>query len=137
MTVTTDEPATVAKFAQYTHPERLVSTGWLAEKIGAGQVGSPGGIVLLESDEDVLLYDTGHIPGAVKIDWHTRPQRRGRPRLRRSRERSRGARPPQGHRRDDDGVFYGDKNNWWASYAFWVFQLFGFTTTPSCSTAAA
>lgn len=54
-----------AKFAEYAHPERLVTTQWLAEHLG-----QPG-LVVVESDEDVLLYETGHIPGAVKIDWHT------------------------------------------------------------------
>ena len=57
-------------FSSYAHPERLVSTEWLAEQIAAGAVGGPDGIVVLESDEDVLLYDTGHIPGALKLDWH-------------------------------------------------------------------
>ena len=51
------------KFAEYAHPERLVSTEWLAQRLG-----SPG-LVVVESDEDVLLYETGHIPGAVKVDW--------------------------------------------------------------------
>jgi len=54
-----------AKFAEYAHPERLVTTDWLAERLG-----QPG-LVVVESDEDVLLYETGHIPGAVKVDWHT------------------------------------------------------------------
>ena len=58
------------KISAYAHPERLVTTEWLAEQIAAGRVGGPDGIVLLESDEDVLLYETGHIPGALKIDWH-------------------------------------------------------------------
>ena len=51
-------------FAAYAHPERLVSTEWLADHLG------DEGLVVVESDEDVLLYETGHIPGAVKIDWH-------------------------------------------------------------------
>ena len=53
------------KLAAYAHPERLVTTAWLAEHLG------DEGLVVVESDEDVLLYDTGHIPGAVKVDWHT------------------------------------------------------------------
>src|SRR6476646_7563106 len=62
-------------FAAYAHPERLVSTDWLAEQLAAGRVGTDASsaaerIVVLESDEDVLLYDTGHIPGALKLDWH-------------------------------------------------------------------
>ncbi|MGO7983291.1 hypothetical protein ACC691_36155, partial [Rhizobium johnstonii] len=62
MTIETDANA---KFAAYAHPERLVTTQWLSEHLG-----EPG-LVVVESDEDVLLYETGHIPGAVKIDWHT------------------------------------------------------------------
>jgi thiosulfate/3-mercaptopyruvate sulfurtransferase len=59
-------------FAEYAHPEKLVTTDWLAEQIEAGRVGTgaPDSVALLESDEDVLLYDTGHIPGALKLDWH-------------------------------------------------------------------
>src|SRR5487761_2631478 len=54
-----------AKFQDYAHPEMLVSTEWLAEPL------DDPGLVVAESDEDVLLYETGHIPGAVKLDWHT------------------------------------------------------------------
>jgi 3-mercaptopyruvate sulfurtransferase SseA len=54
-----------AKLAEYAHPERLVTTEWLAKRLG-----SPG-LVVLESDEEDLPYVTGHIPGAVKIDWFT------------------------------------------------------------------
>ncbi|HEX5541187.1 MAG TPA: sulfurtransferase, partial [Micromonospora sp.] len=50
---------------QYADPQRLVTTEWLADHLGMD------GLVVVESDEDVLLYDTGHIPGAVKVDWHT------------------------------------------------------------------
>jgi thiosulfate/3-mercaptopyruvate sulfurtransferase len=52
------------KLTAYAHPERLVTTQWLADHLG-----EPG-LVVVESDEDVLLYDIGHIPGAVKVDWH-------------------------------------------------------------------
>jgi 3-mercaptopyruvate sulfurtransferase SseA len=51
------------KLRTFAHPERLVSTGWLVEHL------DDRGLVVAESDEDVLLYETGHIPGAVKIDW--------------------------------------------------------------------
>jgi thiosulfate/3-mercaptopyruvate sulfurtransferase len=80
--------------------------------------------VVVESDEDILLYEVGHIPGAVKVDWHTElndPVTRdyvdaeGFARLMRD----------KGIRRDDTVVFYGDKSNWWAAYALWVFSLFG------------
>lgn len=106
------------KFAAYAAPERLVSTGWLAEHL------DEPGLVVVESDEDVLLYETGHIPGAVKIDWHTElndPVVRdyvdghGFAALMRR----------KGISRDDTVVIYGDKSNWWAAYALWVFSLFG------------
>jgi len=112
------------KIAAYAHPERLVTTEWLAEQIDAGRVGGPDGIVLLESDEDVLLYDTGHIPGALKIDWHldlNDPV---------ARDYVDGARfaevmGSRGISRDTTVVIYGDKSNWWAAYALWVLSLFG------------
>jgi thiosulfate/3-mercaptopyruvate sulfurtransferase len=96
----------------------LVSTEWLAANKDLP------GLVVVESDEDVLLYETGHIPGAVKIDWHTDlndPVTRdyvdgeGFAKLL---SRS-------GISRDTTVVIYGDKSNWWASYALWVFKLFG------------
>ncbi len=106
------------KLAEYAHPERLVTTAWLAEHLG-----EPG-LVVVESDEDVLLYDVGHIPGAVKVDWHTElndPVTRdyvdGAGFARLCGER--------GISRDTTVVFYGDRNNWWATYALWVFSLFG------------
>lgn len=115
MAIETD-PST--DFADYAHPERLVSTGWLAEHRG-----EPG-LVVVESDEDVLLYETGHIPGAVKIDWHTDlndPVVRDYV----SGERFAELLGPKGIARDSTVVIYGDKNNWWAAYALWVFTLFG------------
>jgi thiosulfate/3-mercaptopyruvate sulfurtransferase len=107
-----------AKFAEYAHPERLVSTDWLASHLG-----EPG-LVVVESDEDVLLYETGHIPGAVKIDWHTElndPVVRDYV----SSERFAALLGSKGIARDTTVVIYGDKNNWWAAYALWVFTLFG------------
>ncbi|WP_196790775.1 sulfurtransferase [Motilibacter aurantiacus] len=106
------------KLAQYAHPERLVTTAWLAEHLG-----DPG-LVVVESDEDVLLYDTGHVPGAVKVDWHTELNDPV------SRDYVDGARfaelmAAKGIARDTTVVFYGDRNNWWAAYALWVFTLFG------------
>jgi len=107
-----------AKFAEYAHPERLVSTAWLAEHLG-----EPG-LVVVESDEDVLLYETGHIPGAVKIDWHLDLND---PVVRDYVDPERFAEllGSRGIARDTTVVIYGDKNNWWAAYALWVFTLFG------------
>lgn len=106
------------KISQYAHPEVLVSTEWLANHLGDEN------LVVVESDEDVLLYSTGHIPGAVKIDWHTDLND---PVLR---DYLQGAAfaallSSRGIRRDSTVVIYGDNKNWWASYALWVFKLFG------------
>jgi thiosulfate/3-mercaptopyruvate sulfurtransferase len=112
------------KIAEYAHPERLVTTEWLAEQIAAGAIGGPDGIVLLESDEDVLLYDTGHIPGAIKVDWHLDLNDP----LTRDYVDGAGFAKVMGSRgisRDTTVVIYGDKSNWWAAYALWVFSLFG------------
>jgi thiosulfate/3-mercaptopyruvate sulfurtransferase len=106
------------KLQAYAHPERLVTTAWLAEHL------DDPGLVVAESDEDVLLYDTGHIPGAVKIDWHTDLNDdvardyidgEGFAQMMRS----------KGITRDTTIVYYGDKFNWWAAYALWVSTLFG------------
>ncbi len=116
MPVTDHDPA--PRFAGYADPQVLVSTGWVADHL------DDPGLVVVESDEDVLLYETGHIPGAVKIDWHTELQHpvtrdyldgEGFAALMRR----------KGISRDDTIVFYGDKSNWWAAYALWVFALFG------------
>jgi len=109
---------TQPKFADYAHPEAIVSAGWVSQHLG-----TPG-LVLVESDEDVLLYEVGHIPGAVKIDWHTD--------LNDPIERDYidGAGFQKllsrlGISVDDTVVIYGDNKNWWATYALWVFKLFG------------
>ncbi|BDZ56277.1 sulfurtransferase [Agromyces marinus] len=82
------------------------------------------GLVVVESDEDVLLYETGHIPGAVKVDWHTELND---PVVRDylSGEQFAALLGGKGIAREDTVVIYGDKNNWWAAYALWVFALFG------------
>lgn len=106
------------ELAGYAHPERLVTTEWLEAHKGTE------GLVVLESNEDVLLYDTGHIPGAIKIDWHTelndpvvRDYLEG--------EAFADLMSRKGISRDDTIVIYGDKSNWWAAYTLWVFTLFG------------
>jgi len=102
----------------YARPEVLVSTQWVEEHRNDPKVR------LLESNEDVLLYETGHIPGAVKIDWVTDLND---PLVRDYVDRARFERllRAKGINNDTTIVFYGDKNNWWATYAFWVFRLFG------------
>lgn len=104
----------------YAHPEVLVSTEWVAQNL------KTSGIRLVESNEDVLLYSSGHIPGAVQVDWTADlndPLRRdyiGKDAFEALLSRI-GVTP------ETTVVFYGDKSNWWACYAFWVFQLFGHT----------
>ena len=104
----------------YAHPEALVSTEWVAAHLDDPK------IRLVESNEDVLLYDVGHIPGAVKIDWHTDLND---PVVRDyiNKEQFEALMSRLGIGNDTTVIFYGDKNNWWATYAFWVFQLFGHT----------
>lgn len=116
--MTVDYDTSSAKFAEYAEPGRLVSTDWLAAHLG-----EPG-LVVVESDEDVLLYETGHIPGAVKVDWHTELND---PVVRDYVDGAGFAEllSRKGISRDDTVVIYGDKNNWWAAYALWVFSLFG------------
>ncbi|AOY56026.1 sulfurtransferase [Candidatus Rhodoluna planktonica] len=106
------------KFAKYAHPEVLVSTEWLQQNLGTD------GLVVVESDEDVLLYEIGHIPTAVKIDWHTDLND---PVTRDYVEGPEFAKlmSQKGISRSSTVVIYGDKSNWWASYALWVFKLFG------------
>ncbi len=106
------------RFAGYAHPERLVSGEWLEAHLG-----TPG-LAIVESDEDVLLYETGHIPGAVKIDWHTDLND---PVTRDYVDGEAFARllGSKGITRETTVVLYGDKSNWWAAYALWVFTLFG------------
>jgi thiosulfate/3-mercaptopyruvate sulfurtransferase len=114
----TDIPAAIAAKG-YAHPEVLVSTAWLAEHLDDPT------LRILECDEDILLYDTGHIPGALKLDWHAElndPVVRDYV----DRERFQQLVRAKGIGPDTTVVFYGDKNNWWATYAFWVFRLFGF-----------
>jgi thiosulfate/3-mercaptopyruvate sulfurtransferase len=104
---------------QYAHPDALVSTDWLAQHLDDPSVR------VLESDEDVLLYDLAHIPGALKVDWHNDlndPVQRDYI----GREQFQALVRRLGIDENTTVVFYGDKNNWWATYALWVFELFGF-----------
>jgi len=110
MTETTD--------IHYAHPEMLVDTAWVAEHL------KDANVRVVESDEDILLYDQGHVPGAVMIDWVGDLNDRVR-RDYLGREGFERLCAAKGIGNDTTVVFYGDKNNWWACYALWVFQLFG------------
>lgn len=106
------------RFDQYANPDALVSTQWVADHK------DDDAVVLLESNEDVLLYETGHIPGAIKIDWHTELND---PVTRDFLDAEQFAQfaSAKGITPESTVVFYGDRSNWWAAYAFWVFTLFG------------
>jgi thiosulfate/3-mercaptopyruvate sulfurtransferase len=104
----------------YTHPEVLVSTDWVAAHL------SDPDVRIVESNEDTLLYASGHLPGAVHVDWTADlndPVRRDYIR----RKGFEALMSRIGVTPKTTVVLYGDKNNWWACYAFWVFQLFGHT----------
>ncbi len=104
----------------YANSDVLVSTEWVAQHL------HDPNIRIIESNEDPLLYPSGHIPGAVQVDWTTDlndPLRRDY--LDKAGFEKLASRI--GITNDTTVVFYGDKNNWWATYAFWVFQLFGHT----------
>jgi thiosulfate/3-mercaptopyruvate sulfurtransferase len=102
----------------YSDSEVLVSTSWVFQHLNDPLVR------VVESNEDQLLYSTGHIPGSVHIDWtldlndQVRRDYLGRKDFEELLSRL-------GIGNDTTVVFYGDKNNWWACYAYWVFQLFG------------
>ncbi|MBE7520030.1 MAG: sulfurtransferase [Thermoflexaceae bacterium] len=104
----------------YARPEVLVDTAWVAQHLNDATVR------IVESNEDPLLYPSGHIPGAVQVDWTTdlndqvRRDYIDRSAFERLMSRA-------GISNGTTVVFYGDKSNWWATYAFWIFQLFGHT----------
>ena len=104
----------------YAHPDALVSTDWVAAHLADPSVR------LIESNEDTLLYTSGHVPGAVHVDWTTDLNDQVR-RDYIAREGFEALMSRIGMTPDTIAVLYGDKNNWWACYAFWVFQLFGNT----------
>jgi thiosulfate/3-mercaptopyruvate sulfurtransferase len=103
---------------EYAHPEVLVSTTWLAANLQNPKVR------IVESDEDILLYEVGHIPGAVKLDWFTTLQDP----LRRdfvNKAQFETICRQNGITNDMLVVFYGDKSNWFACYTLWLFQYYG------------
>jgi len=105
--------------ADYAHPDVLVSTDWVAEHLDDTDT-----IRIVESDEDVLLYETGHLPNAVKIDWVGDLQDNVvRDFI--SADAFAALCAEKGIADDTTVVFYGDRNNWWACYAFWAFKLYG------------
>src|SRR5690606_38493723 len=115
---TTVQPDTNPAFADFAHPEVLVTTQWVADHLDDPNVR------ILESDEDIMLYEVGHIPGALKLDWLTQMQQEV------DRDfvdkagfealcNERGITPEM------TVVFYGVVNNWYATYGFWLFKYYG------------
>lgn len=102
----------------YVHPEAIVTTQWVADHLKEPH------IRIVESNEDILLYDTGHIPGAVHIDWRADLQDQTvRDYI--SPEQFAALCSRHGISKETTVVFYGDKSNWWSCYALWAFRLFG------------
>src|SRR6188768_219590 len=102
----------------YAHPDALVSTDWVEQHANDAKVR------VIESNEDTLLYSSGHVPGAVHVDWTSDLNDE----LRRdyiTRDGFETLMSRIGATKDTTVVFYGDKNNWWACYAFWTFKLYG------------
>ena len=103
--------------ADYANPNVLVTTQWVADHLKDPKVR------LLESNEDVLLYDIGHVPGALKLDW----QGDLNDQVTRDFLDAEGFAKLAGRlgiTPDTTVVFYGDRNNWWAAYAYWLFKLY-------------
>jgi thiosulfate/3-mercaptopyruvate sulfurtransferase len=102
----------------YARPEYLVETDWVADHLNDPK------IRIIESDEDPLLYAIGHIPGAAQVDWFSTLQHP----LRRdflTKEQFEEVASKLGITNDTTVVFYGDKSNWFACYALWLFQYYG------------
>jgi thiosulfate/3-mercaptopyruvate sulfurtransferase len=102
----------------YAHPEVLVDTQWVADHLNDADVR------LIEADEDVLLYEISHIPGAVKLDWHVDVQNP----VERDFVDQQGFEQLMSHwgiTNETTVVLYGDRNNWYACYTFWLFSMYG------------
>ncbi len=102
----------------YANPDVLVETDWVAEHL------NDPSIRLIEADEDILLYEVGHIAGAVKLDWHVDVQDRVTRDFVSQRDFEQ-LMSRWGITNDTTIVFYGDKNNWYAAYSFWLFTMYG------------
>ncbi len=112
------ETTTSSSASGYAHPEALVETSWVEEHLHDANVR------IIEADEDVLLYEVGHIPGAVKLDWHVDVQDRTNRDFVNQQEFEQ-LLSHYGVSNDTTIVLYGDRNNWYAAYAFWLFNMYG------------
>ena len=103
---------------KYAHLESVVETSWVAEHLDDPRV------AIVEVDVDTAAYDQGHIPGAVGWNWKTQLQDQ----LTRdilSREQMQRLLGDSGITRGTNVVLYGDNNNWFATYAFWMLRYYG------------
>ncbi len=104
--------------AGYAHPEVLVTTDWVA------QHGSDAGICLVEVDVDTAAYDEGHISGAIGLNWQTQLCDQVRRDIL-TKDQFEQLCQDNGISNDTTVIFYGDNNNWFATYALWQFRYYG------------
>lgn len=104
--------------ANYSHPEVLVETDWVKQNL------NKPGIKLVEIDVDTKGYDAGHIPGAVGFNWQTQLQDQVRRDII-SKEAFEKLLGDAGITPGDTVILYGDNNNWFAAYGFWLFKIYG------------
>jgi thiosulfate/3-mercaptopyruvate sulfurtransferase len=104
--------------ANYTHPELLVETNWVKENLGKPN------IKVVEIDVDTKQYDAGHIPGAVGFNWQTQLQDQVTRDII-SKENFEKLVGGAGIAPSDTVILYGDNNNWFAAYGFWLFKIYG------------
>ncbi len=102
----------------YAHPEVLVSTDWVKENL------DNSGIKLVEIDVDTKQYDVGHIPGAIGFNWQSQLQNQVRRDIA-SKEEIESLLSENGISNDDTIILYGDNNNWFAAYGFWLLKYYG------------
>src|SRR5580700_3210685 len=96
----------------------LVSADWAQSNLDAANV------VFVEVDEDTSAYDTGHIAGAIKLDWRTDLQDPVKRDFVDAEQFSK-LLSDKGIANDDTVILYGGNNNWFAAYAYWYFKLYG------------
>lgn len=103
---------------QYAHPEMLVTTDWVQERLNDPKV------KLVEIDVDTQAYEAGHIPGSVGFNWQTQLQDQiVRDII--SKEDFEELLGESGIEKDDTVIVYGDNNNWFAAYGLWIFKIYG------------
>ena len=108
--------------ADYTNPEKLVSTDWVADHLDDQSV------CLIEVDVDTSAYDEGHPPGAAAWNWTSQLQDQVQRDVA-SRDAVEALLRGAGANDDSQIVLFGDNNNWFAAYALWMLELYGVTNT--------